>query len=742
MKSKMELMFCTGRCASVIRNGYVAAVVVCLLFCSISPVNASTPWLHVDGNQIEDPNGNVVVLRGVDMIDLGVTQAQRGGVVQVISRLTNKSDPNGSSPGWYPKVIRLPIVPADAAGASGYPNHFNPSDPNTYYNNILRPAVNACAANDVYAIIDWHYVAKTYEHRTTTTQFWQYMAPKFANDSHVIFELFNEPNNDVGSDDDDWCSVRTDMQTWVDLVRSYAPNNLILVAGASYSQNIGPAANYPLLGDNIAIVSHIYPGHWLSGSSWYVDNINQCLTVYPVFMSEWGFRQGASYTLLRGTITNYGQPLMDFREGLKISGSAWCTDYSWEPAMFYSTPLWGLRVGPNEMGGFTKDKLYEKRNDDQPGGPGQGPYGQIAWSIPGTIQAENYDVGGEGVAYHDTTTGNSGGAYRSDDVDIETCSEGGYDVTGIQTGEWLEYTTNIKTYGLYDLEVRTAAVGSGGSFHIEFDGTDVTGPVSVPATGGGQTYTTIQVNDVVLDAGYHVMRLSMDSADWNVNWIKFTKVGGGGTGRITREWWTGISGTSVSNLTSNVNYPNKPSGRGLLSTLEAPMNWADNYGTLISGYLYPITDGEYTFWIASNASSQLWVSTDDNPDNASVVAYVPDSNSAARQWDKYDSQESGPVWMAAGERYYIKVLHKAGTGDDHVAVAWQGPYLNQQIIDGTYMSPINTTFTDFAAFASQWHQANCGSANNGCNGFDFDNDGSVMLDDLAAFVETWLIGSG
>ena len=108
------------------------------------------------------------------------------------------------------------------------------------------------------------------------------------------------------------------------------------------------------------------------------------------------------------------------------------------------------------MGGFTKDKLYEKRNDDQPGGPGQGPYGEIAWPIPGTVEAENYDVGGEGVAYHDTTTGNGGGAYRSDNVDIETCSEGGYDVNGIQAGEWLEYTVNIKTYGLYDLEVRTA----------------------------------------------------------------------------------------------------------------------------------------------------------------------------------------------------------------------------------------------------------------------------------------------
>ena len=53
------------------------------------------------------------------------------------------------------------------------------------------------------------------------------------------------------------------MQTWINIVRTYAPNNLILVAGASWSQTIGPAATYPVTGDNIAIVSHIYPGHWL-----------------------------------------------------------------------------------------------------------------------------------------------------------------------------------------------------------------------------------------------------------------------------------------------------------------------------------------------------------------------------------------------------------------------------------------------------------------------------------------------
>ena len=49
-----------------------------------------------------------------------------------------------------------------------------------------------------------------------------------------------------------------------------------------------------------------------------------------------------------------------------------------------------------------------------------GPQPYKPLSVPGRIEAEDYDLGGEGVAYHDTTPGNAGGAYRADDVDIET----------------------------------------------------------------------------------------------------------------------------------------------------------------------------------------------------------------------------------------------------------------------------------------------------------------------------------
>ena len=199
----------------------------------------------------------------------------------------------------------------------------------------------------------------------------------------------------------------------------------------------------------------------------------------------------------------------------------------------------------------------------------------------------------------------------------------------------------------------------------------------------------------------------------------------GGSGMILREWWTGIPGTSVSDLTSDVNFPANPAGRGLIPSINGPTNWADNYGTRIRGFLWPVTDGEYTFYLFSDANSQLWLSSDKNPENVSMIAAVPESS------------QSSPIWLNAGGKYYIEVLHKAGTGTDNIS-AWWGLDSNAGVIDGTYLSPCCLKLNDFANFASQWRLTNCTSGNNWCNGADFNRDGSVSFNDLKAFAESWL----
>jgi hypothetical protein len=215
---------------------------------------------------------------------------------------------------------------------------------------------------------------------------------------------------------------------------------------------------------------------------------------------------------------------------------------------------------------------------------------------------------------------------------------------------------------------------------------------------------------------------------------------GDASGFILREWWTGISGTVVSNLTSDINYPTNPNGRALITSLEGPTNWADNYGTRIRGYLYPPANGNYTFWIASDDAGSLKLSTDDDPCHAVQIAYVSNWTDP-RQWNKESNQQSSPKPLLAGHKYYIEALQKEGGGGDNIAVAWQVPGVaTQQVIDGAYLSPYLYNFTDYTVFAAQWQKTNCSRSNAWCSGADRDRDGNVQLDDLAAFAEWWLYG--
>ncbi|MHC4207478.1 MAG: LamG-like jellyroll fold domain-containing protein, partial [Planctomycetota bacterium] len=160
-------------------------------------------------------------------------------------------------------------------------------------------------------------------------------------------------------------------------------------------------------------------------------------------------------------------------------------------------------------------------------------------------------------------------------------------------------------------------------------------------------------------------------------------------GTVTREVWTGIGGNLVSDLTSHSLYPDSPTIREEITRLEGPTNWANNYGTRFHGFLTPPVTGSYTFWIASDDYSELWLSSDTNPANASRRAHVPGWTDP-RQWYDFPEQQSNPIFLTGGQTYYIKVLHKEGGGDDNIAVAWEGPGVVQQIISRLYISPYDT----------------------------------------------------
>src|SRR5204863_8948868 len=118
-------------------------------------------------------------------------------------------------------------------------------------------------------------------------------------------------------------------------------------------------------------------------------------------------------------------------------------------------------------------------------GSGRTAYFGALSSDGAAIQFEDFDHGGEGIGYHDTTAGNSGGKYRTAErVDIETSTDagGGFDIYNIVAGEWLGYMVGVAQGGTFNLDVRVAtAQTSGGKFHVEIDGVNLSGTMTVPA---------------------------------------------------------------------------------------------------------------------------------------------------------------------------------------------------------------------------------------------------------------------
>ena len=155
----------------------------------------------------------------------------------------------------------------------------------------------------------------------------------------------------------------------------------------------------------------------------------------------------------------------------------------------------------------------------------EGPFGGTPWPIPGTIQVENYDVGGQGVGYSDSDPTNNGGQYRTDGVDIENSTDlgGGYDVGWTNAGEWLNYTVNVTAAGSYVAQVRVASNGPGGTFHFNVDGASATSEITIPDTGGWQVWDTL-TTPITLTAGKHVIQLAEDTTGstgnvGNLNWF-------------------------------------------------------------------------------------------------------------------------------------------------------------------------------------------------------------------------------
>ena len=161
---------------------------------------------------------------------------------------------------------------------------------------------------------------------------------------------------------------------------------------------------------------------------------------------------------------------------------------------------------------------------DEATSAGEGPYGGTPAGIPGTVLAEKYDTGGQGVGYNVTSINGTDNGYRSDGVDLETTAApgGGNDVGWTTGGQWFRYTVYVAAAGTYNVTFEVASpYGVTDGFHIANSaGTNLSGSVNIPNTGGWQNWTTVMAS-VTLPAGQQVLTIYQDNGGWNIDSAAF-----------------------------------------------------------------------------------------------------------------------------------------------------------------------------------------------------------------------------
>ncbi|WP_226021757.1 cellulase family glycosylhydrolase [Halomicrobium salinisoli] len=344
---------------------------------SAAAAGIPTPWLHRDGNLIRDPEDNKVILRGVNIVD--PYRAARDAPYYKRRAETLVEMATDQSNGWHSHVIRIPMQPNDIAregAGSVEPGAFTQEQLDSYLSDYVDPAVDKCEEVGAYCILDYHRHwpdGPGWDDPDLSDEvhmFWETVAPRYAERSHVLYEVFNEPTEpyaghdvyDGGPDvtdpesEDTWLNWRETAQPWVDTIREHAPRNLVLIGSPRWSQWTYWAPDHEFDGDNLAYTGHVYTQDNLRPLSTYFGEPSEEV---PVFMSEFGW--GGSEPQLQGDAETYAPQFAELFDEYDLHWQAWSFDFDWEPGMLNRD----YEVA-NDWGRWVKDRLQEFEDQDVP----------------------------------------------------------------------------------------------------------------------------------------------------------------------------------------------------------------------------------------------------------------------------------------------------------------------------------------------------------------------------------------
>ena len=220
----------------------------------------------------------------------------------------------------------------------------------------------------------------------------------------------------------------------------------------------------------------------------------------------------------------------------------------------------------------------------------QKPY-QDAINIPGLLEGEHYDLGGNGNAYKDSDNENEGDAKFRTDEGVDIVKGGTGMAVGYTTSsEWLEYTINVEKTGAYDLTANASNGGGEIKFDVYVDDAKVAS-FTGDKTGNWDTYTALTTTSKEIKEGKHILKVKFESNNNNLDYIKFaepdtTSQGGGQHGGGSQGGGTIIAAGEypisydVENTGAACEDPVSLNKNNLKSckTLPNPFEWADGSG--------------------------------------------------------------------------------------------------------------------------------------------------------------------
>lgn len=241
------------------------------------------------------------------------------------------------------------------------------------------------------------------------------------------------------------------------------------------------------------------------------------------------------------------------------------------------------------------DESGSSSGEEQGGGSSveeQKPY-QEAINIPGLLEGEHYDLGGNGNAYKDSDDENEGDAKFRTDEGVDIVKGGTGMAIGYTTSsEWLEYTINVEKTGTYDLTANASNGGGEIKFDVYVDDAKVAS-FSGEKTSSWDTYTALTTTSKEIKEGKHILKVKFESNNNNLDYIKFaepdtTSQGGGQQGGGSHGGGTIIAAGEyplsydVENTGAACEDPVSLNKNNLKSckTLPNPFEWANGSGSV------------------------------------------------------------------------------------------------------------------------------------------------------------------